>query len=306
MPLLRGAAPPEKGYVLFETGYGPSGLPHIGTFGEVARTSMVRHAFQVLTGNTIPTRLVAFSDDMDGLRKVPEGVPNQEMLREDLHLSLTRVRDPFGTHDSFGAHNNAELRRFLDAFGFEYEFLSATDCYRSGRFDETLLKALEAFDARRVAGRILGQGDIVALVEKASQDLDQAKAEKMARKLAKGQFDLDDLAGQLQQMKRMGGMGGILGMMPGMKKAQAQLAQSGMDDKILVRMEAIIDSMTPKERAKPELLAPAGTLKTMRYAFAYGADAVYAGQPRYSLRVRNNEFDHANLALDAMEKRAAK
>ncbi|WP_279359436.1 lysine--tRNA ligase [Methylobacterium indicum] len=136
-----------KGEVLFETGYGPSGLPHIGTFGEVARTSMVRHAFRTLTNDSVPTRLVAFSDDMDGLRKVPENVPNKALLTENLNKPLTAVPDPFGTHDSFGAHNNAELRRFLDKFGFEYEFLSATECYRSGRFDATLLRVLERYDA---------------------------------------------------------------------------------------------------------------------------------------------------------------
>ncbi|HUH23411.1 MAG TPA: lysine--tRNA ligase, partial [Brevundimonas sp.] len=132
--------------VILETGYGPSGLPHMGTFGEVARTTMVRNAFRALTGDHWRTRLIAFSDDMDGLRKVPEGIPNQEMLREDLHLPLTRVRDPFGTHDSFGAHNNARLRAFLDSFGFEYEFMSSTETYRSGRFDATLLTLLERFD----------------------------------------------------------------------------------------------------------------------------------------------------------------
>ncbi|GEP05481.1 lysine--tRNA ligase [Methylobacterium oxalidis] len=136
-----------KAEVLFETGYGPSGLPHIGTFGEVARTSMVRHAFRVLTRDSVPTRLVAFSDDMDGLRKVPDNVPNREMLRAALNLPLTRVPDPFGTHDSFGAHNNAELRRFLDAFGFDYEFRSATECYRSGQFDATLMRVAERYDA---------------------------------------------------------------------------------------------------------------------------------------------------------------
>jgi len=138
-------APPAKGYVLFETGYGPSGLPHIGTFGEVARTTMVRRAFEAISD--IPTRLLCFSDDMDGLRKAPTNVPNREMLVEDLNLPLTRVRDPFGTHPSFGEHNNARLRSFLDAFGFEYEFASATDYYRSGRFDEMLLRMLEKFDA---------------------------------------------------------------------------------------------------------------------------------------------------------------
>jgi len=133
--------------VILETGYGPSGLPHMGTFGEVARTTMVRNAFRALTGDHWPTRLIAFSDDMDGLRKVPDGVPNPEMLREDLHLPLTKVRDPFGTHDSFGAHNNARLRAFLDSFGFEYEFMSSTEQYRSGRFDATLLRMLERYDA---------------------------------------------------------------------------------------------------------------------------------------------------------------
>ena len=136
-----------KQEVLFETGYGPSGLPHIGTFGEVARTSMVRHAFRVLTKDAVPTRLIAFSDDMDGLRKVPENVPNRAMLAGHLNQPLTRVPDPFGTHDSFGAHNNAELRRFLDAFGFDYEFRSATACYRSGAFDEALMRVAERYDA---------------------------------------------------------------------------------------------------------------------------------------------------------------
>ncbi|MCJ2010411.1 lysine--tRNA ligase [Methylobacterium sp. J-092] len=136
-----------KPEVLFETGYGPSGLPHIGTFGEVARTSMVRHAFRVLTKDAVPTRLIAFSDDMDGLRKVPDNVPERAMLAQHLNQPLTRVPDPFGTHDSFGAHNNAELRRFLDAFGFDYEFRSATDCYRSGVFDAALMRVAERYDA---------------------------------------------------------------------------------------------------------------------------------------------------------------
>ncbi len=133
--------------VVFETGYGPSGLPHLGTFGEVARTTMVRVAFRSLTGDAIPTRLIAFSDDMDGLRKIPPGLPNSDQLAEDLDKPLTVVRDPYGTHESFGAHNNARLRAFLDGFGFDYEFASSTHCYRSGRFDPTLLTALERFDA---------------------------------------------------------------------------------------------------------------------------------------------------------------
>ncbi|HVT54554.1 MAG TPA: lysine--tRNA ligase [Xanthobacteraceae bacterium] len=135
-----------KDEVIFETGYGPSGLPHLGTFGEVARTTMVRHAFRVLTGDKIKTRLIAFSDDMDGLRKVPDNVPNKEMLTEDLGKPLTVVRDPFGTHKSFGEHNNAMLRGFLDQFSFEYEFMSSTECYESGRFDKALLLMLERFD----------------------------------------------------------------------------------------------------------------------------------------------------------------
>jgi lysyl-tRNA synthetase, class I len=135
-----------KTAALFETGYGPSGLPHIGTFGEVARTSMVRHAFRVLTEDKIPTRLVAFSDDLDGLRKVPDNIPNREVMAQHLNKPLTEVPDPFGTHASFGHHNNARLRAFLDAFGFDYEFLSSTECYRSGRFDAALLKVLERYD----------------------------------------------------------------------------------------------------------------------------------------------------------------
>ena len=137
-----------KDEVIFETGYGPSGLPHIGTFGEVARTTMVRHAFRVLTDDKVKTRLIAFSDDMDGLRKVPDNVPNKEMLAAHLGKPLTRVPDPFSNeYPSFGAHNNARLRAFLDHFGFEYEFLSSTDCYKSGRFDATLMLFLQRFDA---------------------------------------------------------------------------------------------------------------------------------------------------------------
>ncbi|WP_163847126.1 lysine--tRNA ligase [Pseudooceanicola aestuarii] len=136
--------PPTKGHVLFETGYGPSGLPHIGTFGEVLRTTMIRRAFEVISD--IPTRLICFSDDMDGMRKVPGNVPNREMLTEHLQKPLTAVPDPFGTHDSFGDHNNAMLRRFLDTFGFDYEFYSATDFYKSGKFDDVLKRAVERYD----------------------------------------------------------------------------------------------------------------------------------------------------------------
>jgi lysyl-tRNA synthetase class 1 len=133
-----------KDHALFETGYGPSGLPHIGTFGEVARTTWVRNAFTTLTG--LPSRLLAFSDDMDGLRKVPDNVPNKELLAQYLGKPLTRIPDPFGTHDSFGAHNNARLRAFLDSFGFDYEFASSTDYYASGRFDVALIRILECYE----------------------------------------------------------------------------------------------------------------------------------------------------------------
>jgi lysyl-tRNA synthetase class 1 len=132
--------------VIFETGYGPSGLPHIGTFNEVARTTFVRHAYEELTGGA-PTRLIAFSDDMDGLRKVPDNVPSQKLLEENLGKPLTQIPDPFGEHESFAHHNNAMLRRFLDRYGFDYEFLSATDCYTSGRFDQVVRKVLLGFDA---------------------------------------------------------------------------------------------------------------------------------------------------------------
>ncbi|MEM1275194.1 MAG: lysine--tRNA ligase [Pseudomonadota bacterium] len=149
-------APPAKGYVLFQTGYGPSGLPHIGTFGEVARTTMVRRAFELMSD--IPTRLICFSDDMDGMRKVPENVPNPEALAQHLQKPLSDVPDPFGTHASFGAHNNARLNAFLDRFGFDYEFISATEFYRSGRFDEILLRAAERYDAiMKVMLKTLGE-----------------------------------------------------------------------------------------------------------------------------------------------------
>lgn len=136
--------PPSKGYVLFETGYGPSGLPHIGTFGEVARTTMVMKAFELLSD--IPTKLICFSDDMDGLRKVPDNIENKEPLEKALGLPLTKVPDPFGTHESFGAHNNARLMAFLDQFGFNYEFYSATDCYLAGSLDDSLLKICKNYD----------------------------------------------------------------------------------------------------------------------------------------------------------------
>ena len=132
--------------MLFETGYGPSGLPHIGTFQEVLRTTLIRRAYETLTGGA-PTRLVAFSDDMDGLRKVPDNVPNAELLRANLGKPLSRIPDPFGKFESFAAHNNAMLRVFLDRFGFDYEFVSSSEVYNSGGFDDALKNVLRHFDA---------------------------------------------------------------------------------------------------------------------------------------------------------------
>ncbi|RJY08280.1 lysine--tRNA ligase [Aurantiacibacter aquimixticola] len=131
--------------VLFETGYGPSGLPHIGTFQEVLRTTLVRKAYEIVAssdGSPAPTRLVAFSDDMDGLRKVPDNMPNKALLEENLHKPLSRIPDPFEKYESFAAHNNAMLREFLDRFGFEYEFVAASDRYNSGGFDDALRQVL--------------------------------------------------------------------------------------------------------------------------------------------------------------------
>jgi lysyl-tRNA synthetase class 1 len=138
------AKPPAKGYILFETGYGPSGLPHIGTFGEVFRTTMVRQAFERISD--IPTKLIAFSDDMDGLRKVPDNIPNKEMVAKNLGKPLTAIEDPFGTHASFGEHMNSRLKSFLDRYGFDYDFKSATECYKSGLFNDKLLKMLENYE----------------------------------------------------------------------------------------------------------------------------------------------------------------
>jgi lysyl-tRNA synthetase class 1 len=136
--------PPEGG-IVFETGYGPSGLPHLGTFQEVVRTLMVRHALSEMVG--WPSRLIAFSDDMDGMRKVPPGVPHQDMMHAHLDQPLSRVPDPYGCgHPSYAAHNNNLLLQFLDRFGFDYEFLSSTDCYGSGRFDAVLRQVLRKYD----------------------------------------------------------------------------------------------------------------------------------------------------------------
>ena len=134
----------KKGYALFQTGYGPSGLPHIGTFGEVCRTTMVIQAFKKISD--IPTKLFTFSDDMDGLRKVPENISNKEVLEKNLHKPLTSVPDPFGKFNSFGEHNNEMLKSFLDQFGFSYEFKSSTVLYKSGVFDDTLKLILSNYD----------------------------------------------------------------------------------------------------------------------------------------------------------------
>jgi lysyl-tRNA synthetase, class I len=137
---------PPPGGIVFETGYGPSGLPHLGTFQEVARTLMVRRALAEMVD--WPSRLIAFSDDMDGMRKVPPGVPHQDMMHEHLDQPLSKVPDPFGCgHASYADHNNSLLRQFLDRFGFDYEFLASSECYRSGRFDETLKSVLRHYDA---------------------------------------------------------------------------------------------------------------------------------------------------------------
>ena len=133
--------------VVFQCGYGASGLPHLGTFGEATRPTMVRNAFRALTEDAIPTQLIVFSDDMDGFRKIPDNVPNKAMLEEDRDKPVTSVRDPFGEYESFGAHNNARLRAFLDGFGFDYTFMSSTETYKSGRLDEVLLRVLARFDA---------------------------------------------------------------------------------------------------------------------------------------------------------------
>lgn len=132
--------------VIFETGYGPSGLPHIGTFNEVLRTTMVRRAYETLTGGAA-TQLIAFSDDMDGLRKVPDNVPNGDMLRAHLGKPLSTIPDPFGEDESFAAHNNRRLRDFLDRFGFDYAFRSSTQAYRAGEFDAQISNVLRHFDA---------------------------------------------------------------------------------------------------------------------------------------------------------------
>ncbi|MFP3034985.1 MAG: lysine--tRNA ligase, partial [Candidatus Tisiphia sp.] len=139
-----GSKTPAKGYVLFETGYGPSGIPHIGTFAEVARSIMVQEAFKQLSN--IPTKIICFSDDMDGLRKVPNNIPNPDMVASHIGKPLTSIPDPFGECESYGHYMNAKLRSFLDRFGFKYEFFSSTECYKSGLFDQMMLKVIDKYD----------------------------------------------------------------------------------------------------------------------------------------------------------------
>ncbi len=143
---LEKAGRPKDVPVVFETGYGPSGLPHIGTFGEVVRTTMVRRAFEALTDGAHRTRLICVSDDMDGMRKIPDTIPNPDAIRDHMQRPLTSVPDPFGTHESYGANMNARLQAFLDSFGFDYEFASATTLYKTGVFDQMLRRAAEKYD----------------------------------------------------------------------------------------------------------------------------------------------------------------
>ena len=195
--------------VVFQCGFGASGLPHMGTFGEAARPTMVRNAFRALTEDAVPTKLIVFSDDMDGLRKIPDNVPNREMLEEDRDKPVSAVRDPFGEYESFAAHNNARLRAFLDGFGFDYEFMSSTDTYKSGRFDEVLLKILARFDAMQaVMLPTLGEerratySPFLPISPKSGRVL---QAPTLERDLAKGTIVFPDEDGTLTEVPVTGG-----------------------------------------------------------------------------------------------------
>jgi len=195
--------------VVFQCGYGASGLPHLGTFGEATRPTIVRNAFRALTEDAIPTRLIVFSDDMDGLRKIPDNVPNREMLEEDRDKPVTSVRDPFGEHESFGAHNNARLRAFLDGFGFQYDFMSSTETYRSGRFDEVLLRVLARFDAiQAIMLPTLGEerratySPFLPISPKTGRVL---QAPTLARDVEKGTITFPDEDGTLTEVPVTGG-----------------------------------------------------------------------------------------------------
>jgi len=195
--------------VVFQCGYGASGLPHLGTFGEATRPTIVRTAFRALTDDAIPTQLIVFSDDMDGLRKIPDNVPNKAMLEEDRDKPVTSVRDPFGEHESFGAHNNARLRAFLDSFGFEYTFMSSTETYRSGRFDEVLLRILDRFDAvQAIMLPTLGEerratySPFLPISPKSGKVL---QAPTVGRDVAKGTITFPDEDGTLTEVPVTGG-----------------------------------------------------------------------------------------------------
>jgi lysyl-tRNA synthetase class 1 len=195
--------------VIFQCGYGASGLPHMGTFGEAARPTMVRTAFRALTEDAIPTKLIVFSDDMDGLRKIPDNVPNRHILEEDHDKPVTAVRDPFGEHESFGAHNNARLLAFLDGFGFDYDFYSSTACYKSGRFDAVLLRILERFDAiQAIMLPTLGEerratySPFLPISPKSGRVL---QAPTLERNLAKGTIVFPDEDGTLTEVPVTGG-----------------------------------------------------------------------------------------------------
>lgn len=195
--------------VVFQCGYGASGLPHLGTFGEATRPTIVRNAFRALTDDAIPTQLIVFSDDMDGLRKIPDNVPNRAMLEEDRDKPVTSVRDPFGEHESFGAHNNARLRAFLDGFGFEYTFMSSTETYKSGRFDEVLLRILARFDAiQAIMLPTLGEerratySPFLPISPKTGRVL---QVPTLGRDVAKGTITFQDEDGELTEVPVTGG-----------------------------------------------------------------------------------------------------
>jgi lysyl-tRNA synthetase class 1 len=195
--------------VVFQCGYGASGLPHLGTFGEATRPTIVRNAFRALTEDAIPTQLIVFSDDMDGLRKIPDNVPNKAMLEEDRDKPVTSVRDPFGEYESFGAHNNARLRAFLDGFGFEYTFMSSTETYKSGRFDDVLLRILARFDAvQAIMLPTLGEerratySPFLPISPKTGRVL---QAPTVARDVEKGTITFPDEDGELTEVPVTGG-----------------------------------------------------------------------------------------------------
>jgi lysyl-tRNA synthetase class 1 len=195
--------------VIFQCGYGASGLPHMGTFGEAARPTMVRNAFRALTEDAIPTQLIVYSDDMDGFRKIPDNVPNKEMLELDRDKPVTSVRDPFGEYESFGAHNNARLRAFLDGFGFDYTFMSSTETYKSGRLDEVLLRVLARFDAvQAIMLPTLGEerratySPFLPISPKSGRVL---QAATLSRDVAKGTITYEDEDGTITETPVTGG-----------------------------------------------------------------------------------------------------